>query len=204
MAPDRRVTSAGRADALVTAAPRAPLGVLVADCVPFLLADPAAGSSPRCMPVGRGVAAGVVAETVAAMAGPARGGSGIRGRRAGDLRRVLRGPAALQDEMVAVSAARRVDHGLGDPGLDLPVRWLTSSQPRRPGRSPRSAAAPWRTAGGSRTAATATGRPAVRWDRRSGARRRRRVRRVRQSVSGVSSRCRRAWRQRDATDRASA
>ena len=43
-------------DALVTATPGLVLCVLVADCVPVLLADPGAGWSPPCTPAGRACA----------------------------------------------------------------------------------------------------------------------------------------------------
>lgn len=55
------------ADAMVTAAVSAPLVVLVADCVPVLLADPSARVVAAVHAGRRGVASGVVVNAVAAM-----------------------------------------------------------------------------------------------------------------------------------------
>ncbi len=54
-------------DALVTTATDAPLVVLVADCVPLLLADPVAGVVAAVHAGRRGLVAGVVPAAVAAM-----------------------------------------------------------------------------------------------------------------------------------------
>ena len=54
-------------DGLVTARPGVALGVLVADCVPLLLADPVAGVVGAAHAGRRGLVAGVVENTVAAM-----------------------------------------------------------------------------------------------------------------------------------------
>jgi YfiH family protein len=59
----------GEADGLVTADPGVVLAVLTADCVPVLLADPAAGVVGAVHAGWRGLAAGVVEAGVAAMAG---------------------------------------------------------------------------------------------------------------------------------------
>ena len=59
----------GDADGLVTADPGVVLAVLTADCVPVLLADPAAGVVGAVHAGWRGLAAGVVEAGVAAMVG---------------------------------------------------------------------------------------------------------------------------------------
>ena len=59
----------GEADGLVTGEPGMVLAVLTADCVPVLLADPAAGVVGAVHAGWRGLAAGVVEAGVAAMAG---------------------------------------------------------------------------------------------------------------------------------------
>jgi purine-nucleoside/S-methyl-5'-thioadenosine phosphorylase / adenosine deaminase len=58
-----------RADALVTFRRGVALGILTADCVPILLADPEAGVIGAVHAGWKGALAGVVAATVAAMAG---------------------------------------------------------------------------------------------------------------------------------------
>jgi polyphenol oxidase len=58
----------GEGDGLVTAAPGVVLAVLVADCAPVLLADPAAGVVGAVHAGWRGLAAGVVEAGVAALA----------------------------------------------------------------------------------------------------------------------------------------
>lgn len=71
-------------DALVTAWPGVGLGVLVADCVPLLLADPVAGVIGVAHAGRRGLVAGIVQATLQALFG--------LGAQAGRLRAVL-GPA---------------------------------------------------------------------------------------------------------------
>lgn len=55
------------ADALVTATPGLAVGVLVADCAPVLLADPAAGVAGAAHAGWKGAVAGVIESVVAAM-----------------------------------------------------------------------------------------------------------------------------------------
>jgi YfiH family protein len=110
-----------RGDALITSQPGLPLAVLVADCMPVLMADPVAGVVAAAHAGRRGLAAGVLQQTVAAMAGL---GSDPR-----DCRTVIgpsvcgrcyEVPAALRDEVsarVPDSAARTRS---GTPALDLP------------------------------------------------------------------------------------
>jgi hypothetical protein len=106
------------ADAVVTCGGAA-AAVLVADCVPVLLADPGAGVVAAVHAGRRGVAAGVVPAAVEAMAG-----LGAR-----ELRAVV-GPAicgacyevpqALRDEVAAVLPAAASTTSWGTPALDLP------------------------------------------------------------------------------------
>lgn len=111
------------ADAMVTRAPGLALAVLVADCVPVLLADASAGVVATAHAGRRGVAAGVVPATVMAMLdcgaraeailawlGPAIDGC------------CYAVPADMRDE-VAATVPGAVEYGgrtrSGDPGLDL-------------------------------------------------------------------------------------
>ncbi|GAC1332260.1 MAG: peptidoglycan editing factor PgeF [Mycobacteriales bacterium] len=107
-------------DALVTGTVGLPLAVLVADCVPVLLADPEAGVVAVAHAGRRGVALGVVPATLAVMA--------ELGARPQRMRAVL-GPAIggccyevspeLQDEVSAVVPAARASTRAGTPSLDL-------------------------------------------------------------------------------------
>ena len=111
------------ADALVTANREVALVVLVADCVPVLLAAPGpAGPVLGVAHAGRnGVQAGVVAATVDAMrglgarveAGQARVGPAVCGR-------CYEVPAALQAEVATVAPAAASTTRDGTPALDLP------------------------------------------------------------------------------------
>jgi polyphenol oxidase len=108
------------ADALVTSARGVALAVLVADCVPVLFA--ARGSDVLAVAHAgrRGVAAGVVPATVAAMqalgARPSRivvkVGPAICGR-------CYEVPTAMQEEICSAVPEARSTTALGTPGLDL-------------------------------------------------------------------------------------
>jgi YfiH family protein len=109
------------ADAIVTSQPQVALAVLVADCVPVLLADPAAGVVAVVHAGRRGVAAGVVAETVAAMVGL----GAVRERLRAVVGPAICGscyevPAAMRDEIVAQVPAAASTTTWGTPALDLP------------------------------------------------------------------------------------
>jgi polyphenol oxidase len=114
--------SAGEADALVTSEGGLGLGVLVADCVPVLLADPVAGVIGAAHAGRRGLALGVVDGVVEAML--------ARGARTGDLRAAV-GPAvcgscyevpeALRDEVCAVVPEAWATTEVGTAALDLPA-----------------------------------------------------------------------------------
>ncbi len=108
------------ADGLVTARRGLPLGVLVADCVPVLLADAAAGVVAAAHAGRRGLLAGVLTEVVSAMA--------ARGAHPGAIRAAI-GPAAggccyevpaeLQAQAVAARPELRSTTSWGTPALDL-------------------------------------------------------------------------------------
>jgi purine-nucleoside/S-methyl-5'-thioadenosine phosphorylase / adenosine deaminase len=115
-------TSVGEADALVSVSPQVAVAVLVADCVPVLLADPEAGVVAAVHAGRRGLVAGVVEAAVAAMV--AQGASVGRVRAAigpaiaGESYEV---PAELQDEVVSVVPQTRATTSWGTPALDLPA-----------------------------------------------------------------------------------
>jgi YfiH family protein len=107
-------------DALVTATPGLVLCVLVADCVPVLLADPVAGVVAAVHAGREGVRRGVVPAALAAMT--------RLGARPGDVEALLgpavcgldyEVPAAMQAEVAQVAAAAAVRTRQGTPGLDL-------------------------------------------------------------------------------------
>lgn len=107
-------------DALVTGAADVALAVLVADCVPVLLADGRAGVVGAVHSGRRGVHAGVVPRTLEAMVG--------LGARLGDIAARLgpavcgacyEVPADMQAEVLAVAPQARATTPSGTPGLDL-------------------------------------------------------------------------------------
>jgi polyphenol oxidase len=99
---------APQADALVTALPGLALVVLVADCAPVLLADPAAGVVAVAHAGRRGMAGGVVAATVEAMrslgAQPATTAALVGPAICG---RCYEVPVDLHDEVAAIEPAAR-------------------------------------------------------------------------------------------------
>jgi YfiH family protein len=108
------------ADAVVTTTPGLVLGVLAADCVPVLLADPVAGVVGAAHAGREGVRLGVVPATLRAMAG-----LGARADRVS----VLFGPAicgacyevpaAVQRDVERTAPGSSVRTRRGTPGLDL-------------------------------------------------------------------------------------
>jgi YfiH family protein len=108
-------------DAVVTSAPGVPIGVLVADCVPVLLADPVAGVVAAAHAGRRGLLKGVIEETVTAMC--------ERGA-APDRIRAAIGPSAgpccyeVPEQLRAESARRLPETWAstrwGTPSVDLP------------------------------------------------------------------------------------
>jgi YfiH family protein len=108
-------------DALVTTTPGLCLAVLVADCTPVLLADPAARVVAAAHAGRPGLAAGVVPATLRRMielgADPARviavTGPAVCGL-------CYEVPAELQDEVAALVPASRSTTRQGTPGIDVP------------------------------------------------------------------------------------
>ena len=96
--------------------------MLVADCVPVLLADPEAGVVAAVHAGRRGLVAGVVEAAVAAMveqgASVERIRAAIGPAIAGQSYEV---PAELQDEVAAVVPQTRATTSWGTPALDLPA-----------------------------------------------------------------------------------
>jgi YfiH family protein len=120
--PDDPADTVGDADALVSDLRGTGVGVLVADCVPVLLADAAAGVVGAAHAGRRGLVAGVVQAALAAMvargADPARVRAAVGPAISGARYEV---PEQMQREVVAVvpETACRTDRGT--PGLDLPA-----------------------------------------------------------------------------------
>jgi YfiH family protein len=107
-------------DALVTRTPGLVLCVLVADCVPVLLADPVAGVVAAVHAGREGVRRGVVPAALAAMT--------RLGARPADISALLgpavcgvcyEVPAAMQRDVAQVTPAAAVRTRQGTPGLDL-------------------------------------------------------------------------------------
>lgn len=114
-------TSVGEVDALVSAT-GAGVAVLVADCVPVLIADPVAGVVGAAHAGRAGLAAGVVQEALAAMvrlgARPDRMRAVIGPAVCGACYEV---PAELRAEVSAVVPATWARTSWGTPSLDLPA-----------------------------------------------------------------------------------
>ncbi len=112
----------GEYDALVTAVPGLGLGVLVADCVPVLLADAGAGVVGVAHAGRQGLAGGVVGTVLEALV--------AQGARPATLRAVV-GPSAcgrcyevpadLRDEVASRRPATASTTSWGTPALDLPA-----------------------------------------------------------------------------------
>lgn len=115
-------SAAGEADAMVTAEVGLGLGVLVADCVPVILADPVARVVAVAHAGRKGVAAGVVHRVLEAML--------ARGARVGDVRAAVgpavcgdcyEVPAVMRAEVSAVVPETWATTAAGTPALDLPA-----------------------------------------------------------------------------------
>lgn len=124
-ASDAPPVAAGEADAVVTAAERLGLGVLVADCVPVLLAD-AEARVVGVVHAGRaGVRLGVVHRAVDALLAAGATTSSLRAAVGpavcGGCYEV---PAAMRDEVAAVVPVAASTTRHGTPGLDLPAAVL--------------------------------------------------------------------------------
>lgn len=107
-------------DGLVTTRADLTLGVLTADCVPVLLADPVAGVCAAAHAGRPGMAAGVVTATVETMitlgADPARTTAVLGPAVCGKCYEV---PAALREEVAAVEPAAHAETSWGTPALDV-------------------------------------------------------------------------------------
>lgn len=113
--------SRGTADAMLTTVGRVPLAVLVADCVPVLLADPVHGVVAVVHAGRAGLAAGIVSGALRAMerAGATPGAirAAVGPAVCGSCYEV---PQGLQDEVAALVPAVRARTSWGTPALDLP------------------------------------------------------------------------------------
>jgi polyphenol oxidase len=109
-------------DALITATPGLALGVLVADCLPVLMADPGAGVTAAVHAGRRGIAHGVIHRALAAMtdlgAEPGRMqvviGPAVCGR-------CYEVPEQLQAEFTTALPDAATRTATGTPALDLPA-----------------------------------------------------------------------------------
>lgn len=118
----RQITDGGAhgVDALVTALPGVPLGVLAADCLPVLLADRVGGVVGAAHAGRQGLAAGVLQATVEAMVGlgadPTRLRASIGPAVGGCCYEV---PQALRDEVDSLVPGSASQTSWGTPSLDL-------------------------------------------------------------------------------------
>jgi YfiH family protein len=109
-------------DALVTTMRRVPIGILVADCLPVLIADAVHGVVAAAHVGRRGIAGGVLQATIAAMvtngADPADAvaviGPGVCGA-------CYEVPARMRDEVAALVPGTATTTATGSPALDLPA-----------------------------------------------------------------------------------
>lgn len=117
---DEPVEAPPTCDALVTTRPGLCLAVLVADCVPVVLADPDAGVLAAVHAGRRGVQSGVVSRAVETMCGLGAAPGRIRARLGpavcGSCYEV---PPAMQAEVTAVAPAAGATTASGTTGLDL-------------------------------------------------------------------------------------
>lgn len=120
--PSSGAVSVGEADAIVSTSPAVAVAVLVADCVPVLLADGEAGVVAAVHAGRRGLVAGVVEAAVAAMVEHGADAGRIRAAVgpaiAGESYEV---PVELQDEVVAAVPETVATTAWGTPALDLPA-----------------------------------------------------------------------------------
>jgi polyphenol oxidase len=120
----RRIVRGGArgVDALVTSERATPIGVLVADCLPVLIADDVSGVVGAAHVGRRGLAGGVLQATIAAMvdtgARPERCvaviGPGVCGR-------CYEVPAKMRDEVASIVPGTATKTATGSPALDLPA-----------------------------------------------------------------------------------
>ncbi|WP_028049825.1 peptidoglycan editing factor PgeF [Cellulomonas sp. URHD0024] len=113
---------AGEADALVATSPDVAVGVLVADCVPVLLADASAGVVAAVHAGRRGLVSGVLQTAVSAMVHAGAGVDRIRAATGPAISgRSYEVPAELRDEVAGVVPETFATTSWGTPSLDLPA-----------------------------------------------------------------------------------
>lgn len=120
----RRIVRGGArgVDALVTNQPDTPVGVLVADCLPVLIADAVGGVVAAAHVGRRGLAAGVLQATVAAMVtSGARPLDAVAVIGPGVCGRCYEVPEEMRDEVAAVVPGSASTTTSGSPSLDLPA-----------------------------------------------------------------------------------
>lgn len=118
---DPTLGASTEADALVSRAVDAPVGVYVADCVPVLLADPSSGVVAAVHAGRPGVELGVVGEAVGAMVAAGADIASIRAAVGPSVcGRCYEVPADLRERVAAAVPATWATTGWGTPGLDLP------------------------------------------------------------------------------------
>ena len=112
----------GEADTLISTSPDVAVGVLVADCVPVLLADASAGVVAAVHAGRRGLAAGVLQTAVSAMVEAGADVDRIRAATGPAISgRSYEVPAELRDEVAGVIPATFATTSWGTPALDLPA-----------------------------------------------------------------------------------
>jgi YfiH family protein len=120
--PDLMDPGVAGADAVVTAVAGLPLGVLVADCMPVLLADPVHRVAAAAHAGRRGLAAGVLQNTVRAMVGlgadPSSTSAVIGPSACG---RCYEVPEDMRDEVDATVPGTAARTSRGTASLDLPA-----------------------------------------------------------------------------------
>jgi polyphenol oxidase len=120
----RRIVHGGArgVDALVTREPRTPIGVLVADCLPILIADAGSGVVAAAHVGRRGLAAGVLQNTVAEMVTlGARVGDCVAVIGPGVCARCYEVPEQMRAEVGALVPGTATTTSAGTPSLDLPA-----------------------------------------------------------------------------------
>ena len=112
----------GEADAIVSTSPDVAVAVLVADCVPVLLADASAGVVAAAHAGRRGLASGVLQATVAAMVAAGADVDRLRTATGPAIAgRSYEVPAELRDEIADVLPVTAATTSWGTPALDLPA-----------------------------------------------------------------------------------
>jgi polyphenol oxidase len=128
-ASSRRIVRGGArgVDALVTTRPGVPIGVLVADCLPVLIADGVNGVVGVAHAGRRGLAGGVLQATVTAMVeNGARPADTVAVIGPGVCGRCYEVPDWMRDEVAAVVPGTASSTATGTPSLDLPAgaEWI--------------------------------------------------------------------------------